>query len=364
VNRRAFLCTAAVAGWSAVCAGRGALAQIPTFDPRPGNWRTFELTTRLDLLNAAGAIRAWVPLPSVYEESWIRPQGSIWNGNARRFRTLRDERYAAKMLLVEWPAGEKAPSVEILSRFAVRDRAIDWHSRGQGSLSSAARRLYTSPTAYIPTDGIVYNTARSVCAKARTDAAKARTIYEWIVENTERNPATRGCGIGDIKAMLTTGDLRGKCADLNALFVGLCRAIGLPARDVYGIRVADSRFGYRSLGASGDVSTEQHCRTEVFLTNFGWVPADPADVRKVVQEEEPGLTLQDPLVHAVRAKLFGACEGNWLAYNYAHDLVLPGSGGPALPFLMYPQAETANGRIDCLDPQNFRYQITAQELRA
>ena len=37
-----------------------------------------------------------------------------------------------------------------------------------------------------------------------------------------------GCGIGDIASMLKTGDLGGKCADLNALYVGLARAVGLP----------------------------------------------------------------------------------------------------------------------------------------
>jgi hypothetical protein len=29
---------------------------------------------------------------------------------------------------------------------------------------------------------------------------------------------------------------------------------------------------------------------------------------------------------------------------------------------MYPQCETAAGRLDTLDPDNFRYQMTAREL--
>ena len=62
----------------------------------------------------------------------------------------------------------------------------------------------------------------------------------------------------------------------------------LPARDVYGLRVAPSKFGYKSLGAGSEVVTKaQHCRAEVFLDGFGWVPVDPADVRKVVLEEPP-----------------------------------------------------------------------------
>ena len=62
-----------------------------------------------------------------------------------------------------------------------------------------------------------------------------------------------------------SGNLGGKCADLNALFVGLARAAGLPARDVYGLRVARSEFGYKSLGAGAEIVTKaQHCRAEVY----------------------------------------------------------------------------------------------------
>jgi transglutaminase-like putative cysteine protease len=199
-----------------------------------------------------------------------------------------------------------------------------------------------------------------------SDLDKARRLYDWVVDNTERTPQTRGCGVGDIEAMLESGNLKGKCADLNALYVGMARAIGLPARDVYGVRVAKSAFGYRSLGAgSENITRAQHCRAEVHLAGFGWVPVDPADVRKVVLEEKAQpVTLADPVVPPVRAKLFGAWEGNWLAYNTAHDVRLPQSPGPVLGFLMYPQAETAGVRLDCLDPDNFRYGITVKELKA
>ena len=45
----------------------------------------------------------------------------------------------------------------------------------------------------------------------------------------------------------------------------------------------------------------------------------------------------------------------------AHDVALPGSSGASLGFLMYPQAETADGRLDCLDPDSFKYEITSRE---
>jgi transglutaminase-like putative cysteine protease len=216
----------------------------------------------------------------------------------------------------------------------------------------------------LPTDGVVKTTADEITKNAKTDVEKARAIYEWIVDNTFRNPKTRGCGTGDIRFMLETRDFGGKCADLNALFVGLARAAGLPARDVYGIRVAKSEMGYKSLGASSEkITKSQHCRAEVHLSKHGWVPVDPADVRKVVLEEPPGnRPLDDEMVKKARTRLFGSWEMNWMAYNFAHDVELPGSAGAPVAFFMYPQAETSNGRLDCLDPDNFKYEITSKEI--
>ena len=76
--------------------------------------------------------------------------------------------------------------------------------------------------------------------------------------------------VGDIRAMLESGDLGGKCADLNALYVGLARAVGLPARHVYGLRIAKSELGYKSLGLAADIATKgQHCRAEVYVREHG-----------------------------------------------------------------------------------------------
>ena len=98
-------------------------------------------------------------------------------------------------------------------------------------------------------------------AGAKTDVEKARAIYEWIVDNTFRDPKIRGCGRGDIRAMLETGDMGGKCADINALYVGMARAVGLPARHIYGLRIVKSELGYKSLGVNTDKATKgQHCR--------------------------------------------------------------------------------------------------------
>lgn len=342
-----------------------ASAQV-TFAPKPGAWRNFQIVTRLEIAKPEGVTQAWVPVPSVNETAWFKSDESTFTSNAKSATLMHDAKYNAGFVHAQWQGSDSAV-IEVTSRISTQDRAIDLAQPGNAAaLSDTERKLYTASTALIPTDGIVKQTSDRIVGGATSDIEKARAIYAWVVENTARNAATRGCGIGDIAAMLKTGNLTGKCADLNALYVGLARAADLPARDVYGIRVAPSKFGYKSLGAgSATITKAQHCRAEVFLAGHGWVPVDPADVRKVVLEEPPAnLALNDPKVVAARAALFGAWEGNWLAYNFAHDVALPGAKGPVLEFLMYPQAETAAGRLDCLDPDTFKYTITASELSA
>ncbi|NMG75679.1 transglutaminase-like domain-containing protein [Aromatoleum diolicum] len=371
MNRRDFLKTSAIAAGLTLPAWSRAATpdpvHQPAFAPTPDNgWRVFELSSRIEPSATDGITRVWVPLPSVSDAEWIRPMGNQWQGNAQQMRVLTDPVYGASMLSAEWAAGTAAPVVEVVSRFATRDRAVDLSRPGPvRQLAADERTLYTRATVLLPTDGIVRDTASEIVRGATSDVDKARAIYEWIVANTFRNPKTRGCGLGDIRTMLETGDLSGKCADLNALYVGLARSVGVPARDVYGVRVADSRYGYKSLGKSGDVSKAQHCRAEVWLERFGWVPVDPADVRKVALEEPPGqLSMLDPKVAAARQVLFGAWEMNWVAYNVGHDLRLPGSDGPEVPYLMYPQGENRDGRFDSLDPAKFRYTLTAREITA
>jgi len=62
--------------------------------------------------------------------------------------------------------------------------------------------------------------------------------------------------------------------------------VGVPARDVYGIRLVPSAFGYKELSGNPDsLKRAQHCRSEVYLKGYGWVAMDPADVVKVMRLE-------------------------------------------------------------------------------
>lgn len=327
-------------------------------------WRTFEVQARAEILKPSGATRVWLPAALVNKTPFQRTLSNEFNAAGGTAKIVEASADGLGIIAAEFPAGVK-PVLTLTSRVATKNYAVDLSTSGGAPKENRAElEHYLRPTKLLPTNGIVKATATEITNGAKTDLDKARAIYQWVVDNTFRNPKTRGCGTGDIRFMLESKDLGGKCADLNALYVGLARAAGLPARDVYGIRVAKSELGYKSLGAASEnITKAQHCRAEVYIGGYGWVPVDPADVRKVVLEEPPGnRTLHDEMVEKARTRLFGSWEMNWMAYNFAHDVALPGSAGAPLGFLMYPQAETSEGRLDSLDADNFKYEITSREI--
>ena len=367
--RRRFLqqgsALAAVATLAPLSMAQSAAPAQRQFAPQSGNWRSFEVTTRVDIAKPQGVTRVLLPIPSVNSD-WQKSLESGYSSNGAAQLTS-DGETGARMLYVEFAQNEAQPFVELTSHIQTQNRSVNWAQQQGAAEDAESLRYWTRPTALLPTDGIVRKTAQEAIRGAHTEAEKVQKLYDWIVSNTFREPKVRGCGEGDIKTMLETGNLGGKCADLNALFVGLCRSVGLPARDVYGLRVASSAFGYKELGGnSASLKGAQHCRAEVFLKGHGWVGMDPADVAKVMRQETPEWikSAQNPVVAPVNKALFGGWEGNWMAYNNSHDVRLPHSKGPKLGFFMYPAAENDSGRLDSYAPDDFKYQISARELKA
>lgn len=363
--RRSFLKLALAAGAAplfASVAGRAQADAGRTFAPRASDWQRYETVTKIALPAGQGPAQIWLPVPSL-ENDYQRSIDDAVSGNATSAEFVTDKASGARYLHARFD-GNAAPTLALTSTFQTRNRTIDWQAKGTVTEDPAVLQAALRPSASKPLDGVVGETARKITAGATTDVEKIRAIYAWMVDHCYRNLDTPGCGPGDTVATLTSNDLGGKCADLNGLFVALARASDVPARDVYGIRVAPSAFGYKQLGANSEsVTGAQHCRSEVFLSGYGWVAMDPADVLKVMRAESDRWIKdpKDPLVTQVNDALFGNWEGNWVAYNTAEDVALAGSAR-TLPFLMYPQGEVAGRAIDELDAKDFTYTITARAV--
>ncbi len=293
-------------------------------------------------------VRLWIPYPVSNRDQKItniRVTGNFVNEGV-----YTDQATGTPMLYARWDkdAGSRLLTFAFdVDRKEVirRDFPIE-----EGAWNRADYAADLAPTTFGPTDGEVKKLADSITVGKTTVLAKAKAIYDWICVNMYRDPQTRGCGKGDVCTLLSRPG--GKCADISSVFVALARAAGVPARDTFGLRQGKE--------SGQDITTWYHCWAEFFLPGYGWVPVDPADVRKKMLVEH--LNLEDPRTADYRNYFWGGIDASRVALSHGRDLTLnpPQAGGP-VNYLMYPYAQVGDDTLDWLDPATFKYTITYQK---
>ena len=250
MDRRDFLCRAGLVSASFALSNRSDLfAQSAP----PAGWRTFEITTRVEVLRPAGRTRVWLPTPLTIETPYQKPLGNTLAGDGGTTFTRLDPASANAIACFEFPEGV-TPVAVLTCRAMTHDYSVDLaQPRPRGSTARPESKdeiaRFLEPSFLVPTDGIVKDDGRQRSRRAPTPTSTRRA--RSTSGSSRTRSATRkcvGCGIGDIRCMLESKNFGGKCADINALYVGLARAAGLPARHVYGLRVAKSDRGFKSLG--------------------------------------------------------------------------------------------------------------------
>jgi len=293
---------------------------------------------------AGEVVQLWIPYPVTDADQNISKVRI--SGNYAESAVYTDSVHKTPMLYVRWD--KEATSRKLcFSLHADRNEVIlrDFPAQ-EAAWDPADYALYLAPTALAPAKKQITELAQKITRGKKGVLAKARAIYDWTVENTYRNPDTRGCGKGDLCQLLK--DPGGKCADISSIYVALARAAGVPTREVFGIRMGKK--------SSQDVSGWQHCWAEFFLPGYGWVPVDPADVRKKMLVEK--LALTDPKTKVYREYFWGGIDPYRIKLSEGRDLTLnPVQHGDPVNYLMYPFAQVGAETIDWLNAANFSYSI-------
>lgn len=308
------------------------------------------MTIEVDLSSQAKgqAARLWLPYP-VSDRNQLISDIEI-KGDYSNFGIYTDRTYRTPILYAEWP--ENAVTRKLTFSFKVERRKIQ---RGafpvrEPAWNPADYATYLKPTSLGPTDGVVKKLADSITKGKKTVLEKAKAIYDWTCENMYRDPKTLGCGKGDVCRLLQKPG--GKCTDISSVFIALARAVGVPAREVFSIRLGKK--------PQQDVTTWQHCWAEFFLPGYGWVSVDPADVRKMMLIEK--LDLKDDKTKFYRDYFWGNIDPYRVVIAHGRDVVLnPPQQGPPLNTFGYPYAEVGGQPIDFYAPSTFVYRITYRE---
>ena len=308
------------------------------------------VTVEVDLSaqDAGKETRLWLPYP-VSDPNQVVTDVKV-SGDYTASAVYTDRTYGTPMLYAEW--GKGARSRKLTFSFAVEREEVIRRAfpATEAPWSPVDYSRYLAATSLAPVNGEIKLLADKITAGKKGVLEKAKAIYDWTCENTYRDPDTRGCGKGDICALLKKPG--GKCTDISSLFIVLARAAGVPARETFGIRL-----GKR---AEEDITGWQHCWAEFYLPGYGWVPVDPADVRKAMLVEN--LKLEDAKTRAYHDYFWGGIDPYRVRLAVGRDLVLnPPQAGAPLNTFGYPYAEVGGKTIDWLDPKTFVYKITYRE---
>ncbi len=294
-------------------------------------------------------VRLWIPYPvsSPYQDITNMTLSGDFTGSA----VYTDTKYQTPILYAWWPAGTESRKLT-LSFKAVRQEVQrrDFPEK-EAAWDPADYRMWLQPTSLGPIDGPVKKLADSITSGKATVLAKARAIYDWTCANTYRDPATVGCGKGDVCKLLKNPG--GKCTDIHSVFVALCRAAGVPAREIFGVRIGKKEVQ--------DISNWQHCWAEFYLPGYGWVPVDPADVRKMMLKGN--LKADDPETKKLQEYFWGGWDAYRVKLAQGRDLVLnPAQQGGPLNTFGYPYAEVDGEPLNFYDPAAFSYTLTSYRI--
>ncbi|MGE5469394.1 MAG: transglutaminase-like domain-containing protein [Bacteroidota bacterium] len=322
----------------------------------PSEWRTYEITTTFNLKNAHGQSRLWLPLPLNQDTLFQRTLGHVWDGNQNNSTMRRLPDGDLEVFYCEWRDSNDG-KLQLKTLVTTADRHFDITKRTVAPEREDILRRNLQASQLIPNDGLAFQLGERIVGRIKDPVAQAKAVYDWVIDNAIYDPSLPACGTGDVRRQLISGLYGGRSADINGLFVAICRAIGIPARCVYGLRVGPSRL-FRSLGLTSDDATHsQHVRAEFYVPGYGWIPVDPSDVRRAIAMEI--LSDRDSKLFSLRKILFGVWEMNWVAFNVGTDVMLPGKSATQ-PFLLLPQLETRDGYRDLPNNIASPYSITTR----
>ncbi len=98
--------------------------------------------------------------------------------------------------------------------------------------------------------------ANKIVINQTTLLTKARAIFNWVRDTMRYKYPPDARGILEV-----VKSYQGDCGQYSVLFVGLCRSVGIPARQQSGFVVSDTSFDY-------------HVWSEIYFSGIGWVPMD------------------------------------------------------------------------------------------
>ena len=321
---------AAIAG---ILLWRGNRAAVPA--------RAFEFTyvTRVPALPEGGQkLRLWIPVP---ESDPYQDITSLRIESPVSYELHRDPEYKNLYAYLDVDPKKQATPFEVKVDFAVTRREhkvrLDSTSRGAhaSEVTPAELHRFLQPDRLVPTDGLIAQLAAQETRGLTDPLEKARAIYAYVVSTMKYDKTGEGWGRGD--AIYACNIRKGNCTDFHALFIGMMRASGIPARFEIGFPLPADK-------STGEIPG-YHCWAEFYLDGVGWVPVDASEAWKHPERRE---------------YFFGAHDVNRVLFTRGRDIRFnPAQKGEPLNYFIYSYAE-----VDGKPFKDLQYQFSFRDLTA
>ena len=252
----------------------------------------------------AGAARCWIPLITSDDFQKVSVIAMDVPGEAK---TLIDSTHGNRVLFLDLDAGDSGEKLEIVYEVVRQEKDAYTDDPTEARRSLAPERM-------VPADAKIKRIAERTVAGKEGDMMRARALYDHVLDQMSYKKFGEGWGQGD--ALYACDSRYGNCTDYHAYFIGLARAVGIPARFAIGASIPSER---------DDGGTDgYHCWAE-FYADGKWWPVDISEADKF---------------SALSMYFFGHHPANRVEFSRGRDLVLdPGPASGPINFLAYPLLE-------------------------
>lgn len=202
-------------------------------------------------------------------------------------------------------------SLQITLQFNVNRKAI---LDPQQYNFTEVRKADLLPDELIPITGKIKREAMKALKKSEKEENTAHIFYNYLINTMEYDKSGTGWGEGD--AIYACTVRKGNCTDFHSLFIGMCRAVNIPARFYIGFPIPDK-------ANNGEVGG-YHCWAKFYSPDLGWVPVDISEASKHPQK---------------RDFYYGSLDANRVLFTSGRDIPVTTSTGKeiTLNYFVYPE---------------------------
>jgi hypothetical protein len=260
---------------------------------------SFELIPDPAKIDRTKDLKLWVPIPREWDSQKLVKIISIQPPPHAEYE---DPEHGNRMLFWDFGKESEKPSYKVDIKFRLESyevhAEVDPDKIGPYDKTTKEYALYTRSTHTVSITPKIREMAQDAIGDEKNPYRQAEELFKIVGKKVrwEEHRLERGAGT---EVLLTfpyqdekTGEeyYEGDCGQQHALFVALCRAVGIPARYVVGfvgwnpwIKEEDLNLflwielnlsSERLAGTQHYLATSPHAWAEFYLEGYGWIPVD------------------------------------------------------------------------------------------